>query len=322
MKLRAFRLGFDWITYNFCTEFQERDQEFLEFFNGLSETSNTKNGVTFFNRPFDLLYKEGGGRRSIYFLYSGDNVFCLTMENRKDRSKYVSYTFHFYGASFYIPDLSHILLEFTSKYLPYISLSRLDLALDCNVPVDQLWKWKKTQFKKVRRYENGGALETFYLGQAKWNRKHYIRVYNKRADSQTKQKFHLFLPYFGEEIVTRVEVQMHVLTMKTLGINPRKIIDYERAKRDGGGASMEFIEQCFASLCMNEQGTYLYPLKGLDFDQIERLTTATYTGKAEEIIDQMSYTKQFVSRGLRLKEMGIDPVELMQRHLTLPPDQV
>ncbi len=316
MSLRSFRLGFDWVTYQISPEIEGRDDEFLALFRGFSQTANTKYGVLFFGCPFDLLYDEGKGRRTIYFSYSGDAVFCLTMITHAERSKFVNYIFTFYGASFYVPDLSHILLAFTSKYLPYLSISRLDLALDCNVPVQELWDDQRTQFKKTKEYKNNGVLESFYFGQRKGNRKHFIRVYNKKADSETKQKFHLFLPYFGEETVTRIEVEMHVLTLKTLGIRPYSIVEYEKSKRDGEAAGLEFIERCFASLCMNDQGTYFYSLKELDFSAIERLTTAKYTGKAEAIIDTMAYAKQFISRGLRLKQMGIDPIALLQRHLT------
>jgi hypothetical protein len=323
MKTQVFRLGFDWNTYQFYASF--RSPLFESMFWCLSETSRQRFGVGFFGKPFDLLYSEGKGRRSIYFMYGIDAVFCLTQILDSGFKKKVSYEFTFYGAYFYIEDLSHILLEFLEKYVAYIKVTRCDIALDTNIPVQRLWQLKHTQFKKKRRFEDGDEFTGFYLGKREGNHKHFIRVYNKKLDSETKQKFHLFRHYLEQEgIVTRIEVQIHSITIKNLSITPQAILDYERARMTHFVFTPNILEQWFASLCMDHEngGTNFLPLKGLSFKNVERLKTTAFTGRRKNVEEMERYEKYlqaqgFLTRSETMLRMGFDPILFLI--MRLPP---
>src|SRR3989344_2450081 len=312
MKVRVFRLGLDWITYFFDESYAD---EFLEgLFAGFSETANQRFGVPFFGCEFDITYLKTEMKRILVFYYLGTSVFELVKHQQTIKIK-LGYKFTFYGAYFYIDDLSQILQAFTKLYQEHMHISRMDIALDCDVPVPVFYKRNRTQFHAEIDYKLYGVVSGFYLGSRKGNRKHFIRVYDKKIDSDKKEKFHLFLPYFGEEVVTRVEVEMHVLTLKTLGIIPQTIIDYEEARCTDFTITPNCLEQYFASLCMKKSGTFLYPLKNVHFKDVERLNTATFTGKVDdEILDKVRYVNIFVGMGRRLKKMGFDPYQILQRH--------
>ncbi len=318
MDIRVFRLGFDCIRYNFSRTFRGNSFEYL--FEGLSENSPQKLNVGFLGHSFTVTYNETKSERILNFNHGHYRVFCLVKNMGMGIADHVPYTFLFDGSYFYFEELSECLLQFTSQYLPFLSLSRVDTALDCNVPVLKLWKKHKTQFRKKIPYINGDDIESFYLGMKKGNKKYLIRVYDKKADSYKKEKFLLFSHYLQEETVTRIEAELHTKTIKQLGITPEIIIRYEESRINGDSQGLEILQQYFASLCMNERGTYFHPLKGLDFSKIERLTIAKKTGRMlhpEELAaaklkhERIPHIKQFITRSETLFRMGIDPLQVL-----------
>src|SRR3989338_873939 len=317
MKVRLFRLGLDWITYRFLDMYSDifLDSFFLDY----SETANQRFGVEFFGRQFDVTYIEAKTKHILIFQYQSTSVFeFVKIWKRFSISEY-SYKFSFFCAYFYLDDLSDVLLAFTKRYVQQIAISRLDIALDTDIPIPVLYKRKRTQFQKQQLFKSLGVLTGFYLGARKGNKKFFIRVYDKKLDSKGKEKFHLFFPYLLEEAVSRIEAELLVLTLQTFGITPQTIIEYEEARMTNFVSKPNCLEQYFASLCLNKQGTYFYPLKSLDFANVERLTTATYKGKSEYILDEVSYIKDWLGRGVTLHNMKLDPVGLLQHHLAPKP---
>lgn len=322
MKVRLFRLGLDLIRYNFNAKF--RGNTFAYLFDGLSENSPEKM-ADFLGHRFRVVYAESDSLKMLSFHHKNHRVFLLVKQTGMGKADHIPYTFLFDGSYFYYPELTRCLLDFTKLYLLYISISRLDIALDCDVTVDELFHNHKTQFvidDIKRRYKK---VVTFYLGQRKGNAKYFIRVYDKKADSMSKEKFDLFSHYVREKVVTRIEAELHPKTLKALAITPQTIMRYEEDRLNGEYVSIELMQQYFASLCMNEQGTYFYPLKDLDFSSIERLTIAKKTGRMlhpEELEkhEKLPHMKQFITRAETLYKMGIDPIMLLLIHLPRPVD--
>lgn len=316
MKVRVFRIGIDWITYQFDGTYE--GEYFDSIFRDYSQTANQRFGFPFFDHKFNMTYIDGRTNVILLFQYLGTNVFELVKNLNANAGRQYSYKFTFYGAYFYIDALSDILLAFTKQYVRHMHLSRLDIALDCNILIPTLYKSKRTQFRAEQLFKTSDVLTGFYLGGRKANKKYLIRVYDKKLDSQKKGKFHLFLPYLMEDVVSRIEVELHVLTLQIFDITPQTIIEYEEARITAFASVRDCMQQYFASLCMNDQGTYFSSLKNVDFADIERLTTAGNPKKATEITDKLGYVRQFLTRGRRLKEWGIDPIEILERHFTSP----
>lgn len=318
MIVLIYYLGLDWITYKFFGEYE--GAFFDSLFRDFSETANQHFGVKFFGHDFDVSYFETRAKQVLLFTYIGTTVFEL-VKNRNSNSaaRQYSYKFTFYGAYFYIEDLSDILLKFTKQYARHMRIYRLDIALDCNVPILSLYNNKHTQFVKEQLFKKYGILTGFYLGRRKGNDKYFLRIYDKKLDSNEKGKFHLFSRYFVEEVVSRIEIELHALTLDGIPITPQTIIEYEEARMTGFVSTKNRMEQYFASFCMNKGGTDFYDLKDVNFKDIKRITIASFTGKTEEIVDKMRYVKDFIGRAKTLKKMKIEPIPLLERHLKPPP---
>lgn len=90
------------------------------------------------------------------------------------------------------------------------TLKRLDLCIDINIPIEQVIKnLKKISQKWSQFYWNKWDTETIYIWESKkrLNRRMLIRIYNKLADIQQKQKQNLFWEYFYHDFVTRIEIE-------------------------------------------------------------------------------------------------------------------
>lgn len=318
MEVRVFRNGIDTIRFNLDDTFQS--PIFDSMFRGFSLNSNQKFGVQFMGHEFSVLSRIQSNMQTLYFEYAGDSVFCISKMLDGGIVRGISHVVTFYGALFYIPDLDQFLSGFISHYLPRLSLSRLDLYLDVNIPVGALWKHHVTQFQKKYRIEKSGKLETFYLGSKSNNKKHFIRVYDKKLDSQKKGKFHLFFEYLKEEIVTRIEVQLHVKSLQTMQITPAVILDYENRRLAHSLEAEHRLHSVFASCCIKKSGTLFPQLRSLDLAKVENIQTATYTGRVEDmaLLDQVPYLKDFKTRAERIRQMHIDPLAFLQRSLPPP----
>lgn len=207
------------------------------------------------------------------------------------------------------------MLDFTKHYSRHMIIQRLDIALDCNVPIPDLYNNKHTQFVKKELFINHDVMTGFYLGNRKGNKKHLIRCYDKKLDSTGKNKFHIFSTYFHHDVVSRIEVELHCLTLRAMGISPQVIIDHEEARQTGFISAPNCLEQYFASLCLDKQGTCFHILEDVSFKNVERLKTTITAKKGDAIVDELMYVKQFVTRAENLQKMRIDPIELLQRRL-------
>lgn len=316
MQTRIFRFGLDYLRLNFCAGFRGLTLE--SFLDGFSENSNQKFNTEFLGHRFSLTYVGNNQRRMVSFYYGPYNVFFLTKNTDMGISRCVPYTFTFYGTFFYLPELQDCLVTFLCLYMKYVSVSRIDLCLDTNVRTEVLWRWKRTQFKFDDVIRNREHIETFYLGRKKDNKKFFIRVYDKKCDAASKGKLMLTPQYLSEEVVTRIEAQINVLTCKILGITPQAILNYVQASMDGNERGIAVCEQWFASLCMNEQGTFFYSLRGLALSSAVRLRTAKFTGRSSEI-EASRYVRVFLSYAKRLQAMGFDVFGFLREHLSPPP---
>lgn len=323
MKPQVFHFGIDTIRLNID---ENCDSPVLEYmFEGLSEGSNAKYGFNFLDFNFDVVetyIKKNSAL--IQFAYGGDPIFSVLKIYNGGTIQNMSYQVTFYGACFYINDLDELLSKFIMRYKNHLSVSRLDLCLDCDVPVEKLWKRHKTQFRKKLPWINGEKIETFYLGAKKGNKKHYICVYDKRLDSKQKGKFHLFFEYLKKPLVTRIEVKMFTKTIKTMGITPQLILDYEKARRSDFVFHKNSLHSIFASCCLNPRSTCFLPLKNIDIAKVPLLKTSTLTVKVLDLglIDQVPYLKGFITRASRIQQMHIDPIALLQANLPPLEDQV
>lgn len=315
MSVRLFRFGIDYLRYNLCARFSHN--HFAYLFVGLSQNSKQRFDVNFLGHHFDSIQYIETGQKMILNFYH-DQYHVLTIERYLDMGVIhsVSYAVIFEGTFFAIPELFPFLVTFTQRYVRSLSVSRIDIALDCNVKTEKLWQSKRTQFRNDNVYRSGKHIETFYLGRQKGNKKYLIRVYDKKIDSQNKHKFVLFHHYLSEEIVTRIEAEVHTITAKILGITPEAILRYAKASIDGDEKGIEPLEQWFASLCMNEQGTFFYPLRGLALNKSEKLTTAKFTGRSENI-EQHRYIRTLLTYAKHLHEMGFDVIGFLKDNLPL-----
>jgi len=323
MKPQVFRFGIDTIRLNID---EDCDSPVLsQMFKGLSESSNAKYGIYFLEYEFDVIetYVQKNNAM-IIFAYCGDPVFSIKKIFVGGVIKDISYQITVYGACFCIDDLNEFLFKLITRYKNYLSVSRLDLCLDCDVPVEVLWKKHKTQFRKKLPFINGKKIESFYLGAKKGQKKHYICVYDKKLDSKNKGKFHLFFEYLKKPLVTRIEVKMFTKSIKAMRITPQLILDYERARLSRFVFHKNNLHTFFSSCCLNPRSTCFLPLKDIDIAKVPLLITSTYTGKVEdlELINQVPYLKGFITRANRIEQMHIDPIALLQHSLQPPQEQV
>lgn len=305
-------MGFDYLRFNLCNGF--KGSTFAYLFEGFSENSDQKFDVPFLGHRFNLTYIGNRQKRIINFYHGPYHVFCLVENLDMGISRVVPYTFTFYGTYFYLPELQDCLVTFMRQYLTFLTVSRCDICLDVNIATEVLLKWKRTQFKFIDVIRNHGHVETFYLGRKLDNKKYFIRVYDKKIDSQGKGKFMLFHEYLSQETVTRIEAQINVLTCKVLRITPKAILEYIEASSIGDESRLHILEQWFASLCMNEQGTFFYSLRGLSLSNVTRLTTAKFTGRSKEI-EKSRYVRIFLAYAKRLHSMGFDVFSFLREHL-------
>jgi hypothetical protein len=269
--------------------------------------------VPFLGQSFDLTFRNDEQKRMINFYYGPHNVFCLLQYLDGGICRSVPYSFTFYGTYFALPDIQGCLVAFLDWNIP-LAVSRVDIAVDTNVPTESLWKWKNTQFRKNNVYRDGESIETFYLGQKQNNKKFFIRVYNKKLDSLNKGKIFLFHQYLAEETVTRIEAQINILTVKALDITRDKISRYAQATIAGDESGLSILEEWFSALCMNEQGTYFYNLKGVQMSKSERLLSTKFTGRSS-YVERSRYVKVFLSYAKRLHGFGMDVRGLIDEHV-------
>ncbi|GEM_PF-2020821 len=303
MKVKIFHIGIDYLRFNLCREMPLDDIEPL--FEGFSDNSDQKFEQHFLGHTFNLTFRGDKQKQIIDFYHGPYHVFCLVKYLENSISYTVPYSFTFYGTYFSVHEIQNCLLTFLERNHLFMTVSRIDIAVDTNVTTETLWQWKRTQFKADRVYRKNGHTETFYLGEKKNNKKFFIRVYDKKIDSLAKGKFTLFHHYLEEEVVTRIEAQINILTAKNLQITPAAILEYSKANIEGDDLRLAVIEHWFSALCMNEQGTFFYSLRGVCFTKADHLMPTKFSGRSAAV-DKYRYVRILRSYALRLHGWGFN----------------
>lgn len=277
--------------------------EFLNsLFNGYSLNSPQQYGVTIFGHVFDTYYAEHAGLKKILYLdYLGDKLIIIEKIVDGGMVQNVSYQITFHATFFYIEELQDILVNFINEYLPYLTVSRLDIALDTNVTVSEIWLTAKTRFQNFWPIIKRWKCETAYFGNKMNNSRHFIRVYDKKADTRKKGKTHIFGDYMDRDVVTRIEVQINIDSCKELGITPMNVLDRKR------------MYEIFKSICLNPEATNFpqIPRNGGQFIKRNKRKKVVRTDDLEKLF----YLRLFYAYARRLDDLGLDVLKMVKTHL-------
>lgn len=291
--------GLDYLRINLPDKF---DSPLLDsYLLGLSSNSNQK-FVSLCGEDFEVKEIPHSQYKLVQLQYNGDSVIEIK-KNVANLISPVSYQLTFYSSFFYVPSLLPIFDFFLVKFGDHASVGRVDIALDCDIPINHLHESVVTKFRKSYVISDSKDIKTFYLGSKANNRKHFIRVYDKKLDSRKKSKFHLFTSYLKHPVVTRIEVQCNPDTCRKLKITPNKIYNSFKGNDD-------FIVNIFKTLCVNETSTMFTQLrletlkyKFLDYAKLDY-----------NVMSLTAYGKRFLSLARGLREYGIDPVQFLNEN--------
>lgn len=306
-EVQALRFGIDTVRFNFLEGY--RSNIFEKLFEGLSLNSPQNDKLVFMGYEMTGLFAQTRAKKILQLQFEGDIVICIEQIIEAGLITKMSYTVTFYAAYFYITDLKGLLDRFIQQYKNNMKVSRVDIALDVLTSVDSLWQTHKTKAQKKNIFRKGDEIETFYLGPKANNKRHFIRVYNKKLDSARKGKFHLFASYFLESLpVSRIEVQINSLSVITFNIKCSDISESVSMS----GRIWEIFKEC----CMNTSGT--------DFGILPFQKTSKQISTAKDVssfLNELPYAKRMLGYARRLQEYGFDPIEYLREHLTVPIEQ-
>lgn len=303
-EVDVLHFGIDYVRLNFGPGFD--GMYFNEFFNGLSINSNQKN-AHFFGRPVQVQYAETRQKKILMISFFGDSVICLEKILDGGIVKTISWTITFYGAYFYIPQIQGILNEVIKRYRVFLSVSRVDLALDVTETVNNLWKTHQTITQKKEIIQNSGIIQTFYLGSKRNNKRHFVRVYDKRLDSQKKGKFHLFIDYLEHDVVSRIELQINTLSVRTFGIT---IFDIENYLRQSPKETR--LWDVFKRCCFNTSQTN-FPTIKIGSVSLKRVRNGKK--RNNDLLDELPYAAVMLGYARRLHEYGFDVLGYLKSRL-------
>lgn len=293
--------GIDYLRLNFPLDVTPKTFEY--FFEGLSANSPHKE-VYWYETLFTVVFSSTAQKLILQFLYNGAPVLCLEKITDQGIGRHYSYILKFYSAYFNFSDISNILKGYIlAKYRDKLKITRLDICLDIDYSVDDLLGvGYKTQFKVIEKRIKDGKLLTLYLGpRDSSNKKHFVRIYNKKADTLKKSKFNLYLDYFAYEDISRIEVQINSQSCKQLKIGLSNISD------------ADFLKQVFKSTCINESGTYLKALDTKEFENLEIIRREA--PPKSQILDQLKYAKVMLGYAQNLTNVGFEPIPFLSKHL-------
>ena len=210
-----------------------------------------------------------------------------------------------YGTFFYTSLRDDFLRNLITTFQNDIFISRADLALDIEMSVnDFLNNGWLTQFKKIETRENGDKIETKYFGnRSDTNKRHFIRVYDKKLDSSKKNKLELHYFYLKFQDVTRIEAQVNSLSCKEFGFHKDAMRIFDR----------KYLESVFTSICINKSGTFFNALEKLDFN--DEIIKRKKFEKTNDILDEARYAKLSYSYNKTLFLQGFDPVAHFYKHI-------
>lgn len=296
------RFEIDYLRLNFQKDFASA--LFNECFEGLSDNSNEKH-IEFMGYLFKVVYFQTSQKKILNFYHDNLNLFTLEKIMQSNVLHRISYVMNFYGTFFYTSLREDLLRKIITTFQNDIFLSRIDLALDVETSVnDFLNKGYVTQFKIKDTKENGDRIETKYFGnRSDTNKRHFIRIYDKKLDSSKKNKLEVHYFYLNFKEVTRIEAQINALSCKELGFRKDINLIFDR----------KFLESIFTSICINKSGTYFNALEDTDFnDEIVRRKKFV---KTNNVLDIARYARLGYSYNKTLFLQGFDPVAHFYKHI-------
>jgi len=303
-KINIVHFGIDTVRFNFDVDFE--GIYFQQILEGLSINSNQKFGVHFFGSTFDILYSETKEKSIVQFLYFGDAVLVIEKMKTQTVARKFYWSITFYSAFFYINEMKSVISYFISQYERHLTVSRLDLCMDVTATVNRLYASHKTKSQKKMFYKKNQELETFYLGSKKNNKRHFIRVYNKKLDSQKKNKFHIFSNYLSLPVVSRIELQMNVASVAHHKILPFQVVE---AMEDS--LNSRFL-QIFNYCCRNPSQTNFRCL-----GKAKRIETYSWArlDRSLQGLDNLSYARTMLGYAKRLHQAGFDVLDYLRVNL-------
>lgn len=306
--IELYRIDIDCLVLRFDADF--KSIYFESFFEGLSVNSNQKFGVSFLGLLCDVVYLEQRGYSIVMFQYEKDMVVELKRVVDIGLSINVSYFVTFYSSYFYLPHISFLLPKFINQYNNNISVSRCDICVDINIPVQILYNSVSTKFTSELKRKNK-VLETVYLGKKENNKRHFIRIYDKIKDTIKKGKYTLFSEYITKDCVSRIEAQLNTEACRMYNIN----VDFLNNYINNGPVKSLF--NIIRYLMVNPSGTYFPHLMSI-FSSEEEIPK--YLKKSEkptniEILDRLSYAKIALGYCRRLLEQDFDILGYLSKRL-------
>ena len=124
----------------------------------------------------------------------------------KDYVAFYSTCFRVYGKEIILNTITQLF------YVPNVlQIRRFDVCIDILAPISTILSgFNILNQRGATFYGAKGMLETYYIGDKKnsTNRRHLIRVYNKKIDILKKGKNELYQDYLLEQDVTRIELEV------------------------------------------------------------------------------------------------------------------
>lgn len=303
------RFGIDYLRLNFDKDFP--GVFFDSLYQGLSQNS-TEIFYNIYGLLFQLRLKEVKGKRVLDFFHNGDHV--ITLEKIMDGgiSKTVPWCLIFEGTFFYVPAVQIFMEEVLSRYGRFAKISRIDLCLDIPQNTARIADSVVTVAQAKSTIEKKDGLETMYIGAKTWlNKRHFIRVYDKKKDIQKKGKYHLFIEYLSLPEATRIEVQINVISCETFKIQISDIVDFfEMQRRDLIFESR--LYQLWKRCCANKSTTYF---KKLDLSLVKIKRVRVDMSQKNKILDELPYAKIMLGYAQRLHSYGFDVISYLKDNL-------
>jgi len=291
-------------------------------FDGLSANSNEKFNQIFLGMPgFRFTTIDFGDKKTGLLYFAETNVIQFDKMLSSGGVKNCSYRVQFMSSIFHMPELRAVLIRAVTIWgtNEKAKITRCDIAADLNVTVKALRQKHSTFFRSDQTIGTRKEIQTFYLGSKRNNKKHFIRVYDKKLDSRKKGKFHIFGHYLTmKNPVSRVEVQMNVQTCDAMRITASDILALLENKTDE--IKQLRLWAIFAQLTANPDGTCFDHILALARG-IPRVEKIVRMKKALQNLDVVPYAKVMLGYARNLKTLGFDPVSWLQTELEKQEDQ-
>lgn len=307
-KLIDFAVDYLRLVYD-CSDGQKYPAFDLWFRLGLSDNSDLSE-LIIFGVEFIVEYRSVGNIVLLDFRVGLIRVFTIEKPLEIGIGRYQGFVFKFYGAFFQKKFVNEFLKSFFLAYPKGAKITRLDLALDVDQPVESVYsRGYSSQYKDfdfVKFNVDTKQFQTWYIGN-RWskNKHHFIRVYNKKLELMTKSslklaEFEKFRNYVKNyENVARIELQLNSVSCVNYTITPLTFFDYDHLKN------------VFSSLVINKSGTHLNILKNI-FRQKSDILRVNHS-EPSDIIDQVQYAKTMAGYVRNLEDNGFDTMEYLTR---------